>query len=140
MTGVFLDLHTLPAAKRLKGSIATDARIVVSSPARLGCMTRLAGYLHRHGINRDRVIGNTPDRALAPRRCMSAAVRSGDISTSLAVERVVILDHDRDIAELSPRLVQTTWNDGVLDKSVDRVIAMLIMLPGYAQTLHAAAG
>jgi hypothetical protein len=139
MTGVFLDLHTLPAAKRLKGSIATDARIVVSSSARLGCMTRLAGYLHRHGINRDRVIGNTPDRALAPRRCMSAAVRSGDISTSLAVERVVI-DHDRDIAELSPRLVQTTWNDGFLDKSVDRVIAMLIMLPGYAQTLHAAAG
>jgi hypothetical protein len=50
------------------------------------------------------------------------------------VERFVILDKEADMGDLSPRLVKTTWNDGLLDEHVDRAIAML-MQPVEAHSL-----
>ncbi len=130
------------AVKRLKRLVdTTDARIVVSSMWRLGCMAQLTSYLQRHGIGHGRVIGKTPDRSRALRGPNCPSVRCEEIKTWLAahpeVERFVILDKEADMGDLSPRLVKTTWNDGLLDEHVDRAIAML-MQPVEAQSLHPA--
>jgi hypothetical protein len=132
------------AVKRLKRLIdATGARIVVSSTRRLGCMVQLTGFLERHGVSRDRVIGKTPDRSMTHPRHVAAAVRLDEIKTWLGnhpeVDRFVILDDERrDMGDLSARHVRTTWNDGLLEEHVDRAIAMLSA--GEEQSLHATAG
>jgi hypothetical protein len=128
------------AVKRLKRLVdATDARIVVSSTWRLGCMVQLTGVLERHGISRNRVVGKTPDRSMAHPRRVGAAVRIDEIKKWLAdhpgVDRYVVLDDEPDMADLSPWQIRTTWNDGLLEEHVDRAIDMLM-----AGSLHAAAG
>lgn len=102
----------------------TDARVVISSTWRqLFEWGELLGILKRNGL-RAKIIGGTPSK-------LSMHHRGGEISMWLDVNRkrdihsIAIIDDDNDMADLGPRLIQTTWSKGIQDEHVDKVIEML---------------
>lgn len=120
------------ATARLKRIVdATDAQIVVSSTWRIHFMRELEQWLHRHGINRSRVIGATPTSSQSPGGIYVGDTRGGEIRAWLnahpgVVEAFVILDDDTVMGSLAPHHVVTTWAEGLLDEHVDPAIALLL--------------
>lgn len=100
---------------------ATGAKIVVSSTWRHFFMRELTEFLHHHGVNRDLVVGQTP--------YCSSGHRGEEIQRWLTehpeVNSFVILDDDSDVEPFEDRLVQTTWEYGLLDGHVPVAIDVL---------------
>lgn len=114
----------------------TGAKIVVSSTWRHGrTVEDLQALLESKGLpSTIRVIGKTPEAAqqivtgplaeLTTCRGIQIGAWLGDHEEG-QVESFVILDDDSDMAHLTDYLVQTGWEDGLLDAHVDRAIALL---------------
>jgi len=98
----------------------TRAEIVVSSSWRVGNWPQLVEFLQVEGVTglvRDR----TPLRSMEP--------RGSEIGCWLHEEGFtgpfVILDDDTDMADLSPRLLRTSMEDGLTQAIAQRAIKML---------------
>ncbi len=109
----------------------TGADVVISSSWR--CMLGLAdirGILKRHGF-RGRVVGATPRLHRTPDG--EERVRGHEIQAWIErrerfrgdVGPFAILDDDSDMAHLAPRLVRTSFDLGLLDEHVERVVALI---------------
>lgn len=141
--GVEIDHAIDPAAMARLNRLcaAVQPAIVISSTWRkIYPLTVLREHLHRLGLRAD-VVGRTPDLAgrYVVLREASGVVRRGAqrgdeiqrwLDAHNLVESFVILDDESDMAHLRHRLVQTSWEHGLLDADVDRCIAMLGGSPG----------
>lgn len=102
---------------------ATDARVVISSTWRiLHPLPWLRRTLRRKGLNAQ-ILGVTP-------RLQPECVRGLEIDRWLAeypsaVEGVVILDDDSDMAHLAPWHVKTSFETGITDGDVARAIDVI---------------
>lgn len=99
----------------------TGAKIVVSSSWRIiHALEDLQYRLGALGLPMDWVIGVTPKHLKS---------RGHEIQTWLdehpEVTNFVILDDDSDMAHLMDRLIQTTFEDGLLEKHVKLAVEML---------------
>ncbi len=101
----------------------TGCKIVISSTWRLlhspGKNQRI---LRRHGFTRERcIVGVTPD--------LHGRQRGHEIQSWLDehpdVEAFAIVDDNSDMAHLLPHLVQTSFDTGLQDEHVERVVQML---------------
>lgn len=120
----------------------TGAGIVVSSSWRIGkTVDRMGEILAAHGVTGE-VVSCTPvltrrysDHPEDDTRVVVAQERGHEIQAWLDemtgppawldVEAFAILDDSSDMAHLRDRLVRTTWERGLLDEHVERVVAML---------------
>ncbi len=102
---------------------ATDCKIVISSTWRhWASQGNLQRLLARRGFRHElSVVGMTPwlggPRNFEIQRWMDYY--------SVRVEQICILDDWEDMGHLAHRLVKTSWETGLLDGHVERVIAML---------------
>lgn len=101
--------------------LRTGAVIVVSSAWRLfHTVEQIQGFLHRRGAPSARVIGGTP---------RLTGYRGEEIKAYLKehpeITRFAIVDDDSDMEPLYSKLVQTDKNEGMLDKHVELLVAML---------------
>ena len=98
----------------------TGCEVVVSSSWRhMYPLGKLCAILRRHGY-RHRLLDVTIDD---PRGC-----RGDEIAEWLArhpVERFAIVDDNSDMGPVYQHLVQTSFDDGLLDEHVDHIVAML---------------
>jgi len=123
-----LDITDPDAVARLNRiTDATRAMIVVSSTWRIptlisGNIQPLRDQLAGHGIKAP-ILGVTPD---------SSGTRGSQIQQWLDIHirdhvgSFIILDDDSDMDHLTPRLVKTTFEDGLLDSHVEQAIALLM--------------
>jgi hypothetical protein len=101
---------------------ATGAKVVISSTWRMARdPDEMQKILEVRGFKGE-VIGATPRgggtvRGLKIKRWLD--------ETELAVESFVILDDGRDMDELLPRLVNTTWKYGLRKKHVEQAVRLL---------------
>lgn len=109
---------------------ATDADVVLSSTWRLlNALADVRGWLKRRGFT-GKLIGKTPDIGKSPGGVLVLSPERGHeiqawLNDQDDVVSFVIVDDNSDMAHLKPRLVQTTWAEGLLDVHVDRLIALL---------------
>lgn len=97
------------------------AKIVISSSWRCQMpIARIAHILLLHG-HEGEIIGATP-RLLASR---GAEIQAWLDDTPSPPRAFVILDDVDDMAHLSPYLVLTTWEEGLLDVHIDEALAVL---------------
>lgn len=99
---------------------ASGAKVVISSTWRLlNPIAKLRDILKNHGFTGE-VVDITPRLGTA---------RGNEIADWLnkhgPVESFVILDDDSDMVHLKHRLVQTSWDFGLLDEHVAKAIEML---------------
>ena len=102
---------------------STGAKVVVSSTWRLTNTTsQIERFLISRGAASARIIGATPPSWAGSRR-------GDEIQEYLdghpGVTRFAIVDDDSDMLHLIPRLVKTTWEEGLLDDHVEKLIRML---------------
>lgn len=100
---------------------ATGAKVVISSTWRLlNSLSKLQQLLKAHGLSGE-VIGVTPrgDRGERGDEIQTWMDKNGPI------ESFVILDDDSDMAHLMDKLVQTSFDTGLLDEHVEAAIKML---------------
>lgn len=87
----------------------------------------MADILRMHGVT-GRVIDRTPQLFQESRRGPRGAEIQLWMSTqpeAITADQIVILDDQDDMLHLTHRLVQTTWDLGLLDEHVERCVAML---------------
>ncbi len=110
----------------------TGAEIVISSSWRIGTsLPELRGILKSWGVT-GKVIGKTPhqsarrgaifiseDRGSEIRRWIEGYTQGG------ALEALVILDDDEDMGELSPFLVKTEFETGLMMADAERAVQIL---------------
>lgn len=134
-----IDALTVPRLNAITDR--TGAKIVISSSWRLqrypehdpGPVWRLRRILSAHGVTGD-IIDVTPHLVVpdltgpCPDSCR-ALERGHEIQAWLdehpEVTTFAILDDDSDMAHLKHRLVKTSFDTGLLDEHVERVVAML---------------
>jgi hypothetical protein len=101
---------------------ATGAHVVISSCWRAGDGGQsVARILARCGLRHaDQIVGETDKLD---------GIRGHDIADWLRAHRhtgaFAIVDDDNDMGVLTPHLVKTSWQDGLQDEHVERLIAML---------------
>lgn len=107
----------------------TGAKIVVSSSWRLGrTIDELRELLYGHGITNESVIDSTQHPfELEPGRWSR---RGHEIARwvercGVKVESFAIVDDDADMVHLTPRLVRTDFETGLLDEHVEQLCALL---------------
>lgn len=101
----------------------TEAKVVISSSWRLfHPLGHIIGLLKKHGFKGE-VIDRTPDRTKQPYR------RGNEIQDWLdahpEVQKFVIIDDDSDMEHLMPKLVQTTWQDGLKSHFTTKILEQL---------------
>lgn len=120
----WLDMLDQEAVNLLNKAVkATSANIVVSSTWRiLHSAEKLSFFLKEKGF-----IGSIID--ITP--SFSGKPRGDEIQAWLdknQIDDFVIIDDDNDMGELSHRLVQTSWQTGIQQQHVDKIISMLSQL------------
>lgn len=118
----WLDMLDQEAVKLLNQAVeATNAKIVISSTWRiLHSVNKLTSFLKEKDF-----IGKIIDAT--PR--FSGKPRGDEIQAWLdknQVDDFVIVDDDNDMGELSHKLVQTSWQNGIQQHHVDEIISMLL--------------
>lgn len=126
--------HLDPAACARLAEIVrrTDCHILISSRAwRINCtMTEMSTLLSRRGVNA-RIVGATSssrkERGDEILDWLDAWHEKNDRAVIFreTLESLAILDDGSDMASLQHRLVRTTWDLGLQDEHVERVVAML---------------
>lgn len=112
----------------------TKAKIVVSSTWRLSFQRRhknaldaLIRCLRSYGIQGE-IVGMTPEGfGLGRRRGNEIQAWLDDYGQD--VKKFVILDDDSDMEHLMPYLVKTAYPDGLMEKHIPQVLAMLGINP-----------
>ena len=126
--------HFDPAAcARLERIIAaTGCDLVLSSSWRIIATTQeIAEILHARGCPSARFLGDTPHwRTVTSGAIVGAHDRRGSeiqewLDAHPEHRPFVILDDSDDMGPLLPRLVRTTWEDGLQDREVREAIGML---------------
>lgn len=130
-------LIDVAALERLSALVRrTGARVVLSSTWRLTYpLEAIARNLYRLGLPAGCLIGATPATADCG-KVINVEIDGLDVEVrGLQIQRwldehpevvaFVILDDMDDMAHLMPRLVQTTWERGLLDEHVERAVYML---------------
>jgi hypothetical protein len=103
----------------------TGCKIVISSVHRYGqTVVQLQRRLSRLGLKSKTVIGKTPAPKDGRERGLEIQewIDSQPVGT---VSSLCILDDDADMAHLKHRLVQTTFEHGLQEEHVERVVDML---------------
>lgn len=121
-----IDAVTVP---RLNSVIArTGAKICVSSTWRIGRDAMLLEEILRsHGVRCD-VVGTTPETFRMDNE-RGWSFRGNEIQMWLdrhpEVSTFAIVDDDSDMEPLMHRLVKTSWETGLLDEHVEKLVEML---------------
>jgi hypothetical protein len=112
--------------------VATNCDVVLSSAWRIGMrLSELRSWLEECGCPGVRLVGRTPYRSELTNEQV-ALQRGGEIQAWLDQRRggstkgVAIVDDSDDMWHLKPRLVQTTWERGLEDEHVEKLIALLM--------------
>lgn len=121
-----IDAQTVPRLNEITDR--TGAWIVITSTWRVGNPTRvMAEILRMHGVT-GRVIDRTPRLFHGSSR----GPRGIEIQTWMDAQpehivdrQIAILDDQGGMEHLAHRLVQTTWERGLLDEHVERCVEML---------------
>lgn len=132
-TGHAIDAVTVPRLNAVTDR--TGAKIVISSSWRLGFeLPRLADILKTHGVTGE-IVGKTPRllEEIGKLDDGSPSCRSRDRGHEIQawldehpeVTAFAIVDDNSDMAHLKDRLVQTSWETGLLDEHVERLVEML---------------
>lgn len=126
-------LDPAPCARLARVLARTGAAVVISSSWRVGrTPEEIRELLARRAVVAE-VLGATPYNPRAPidrdARIYTAHERGYEIAAWLAehpeVTAFAIVDDGSDMAHLRDRLVQTTWERGLLDEHVERLCALL---------------
>lgn len=114
------------AVKRLSRIVEeTGAKVVISSTWRYGhTLTELREILGKFGFT-GQIVGATPRHDSRARGLEIDAWLSERVSREKLVECFIILDDDADMDPHMDRLVQTSWQSGLLDLHVEKAIEML---------------
>lgn len=108
----------------------TGAKLVISSTWRCFGVKAMQEHLIRFGV-RGHIVGVTPEYwAAVGSGALVLAPERGDAIQAWLQERkdvasFVIVDDGKDMGELLPQLVQTSWKAGMTEADADRAIAML---------------
>lgn len=132
-----IDMNALDpsAVRRLNRILAqSGAVVVVSSTWRLlHSVAELVYFLEIAGFS-GKVIDRTPKLNVSPFKPTERGVCRGDEirlwlvvsrDTGKNVESFVVLDDDSDMDGVEDRLVQTTWDDGLLNKHIEPAVEIL---------------
>jgi hypothetical protein len=100
-----------------------NAAVVISSSWRYGRLrTQLCDILSKRGFT-GTVVGMTPtSRDVAER---GHEIQQWLDETQYEIESFAILDDDADMAHLLPRLVKTTFTNGLLPEHIERALTIL---------------
>ena len=116
------------AVQRLSRIVdATGAKVVVSSVWRYNHrLVELREILGHFGF-KGQIIGATPRSTESKSRGkeIDAWLSENDVNRRDPVGRFVIIDDDSDMEPHMDRLIQTSWQSGLLDAHVNRAIKML---------------
>ena len=117
------DLDPDAGARLERIIVETGASVVLSSSCRLDTsLASVEQMLRARGAPSARVIGATPPPWAGSRRGHEI---QRWVDENATVGPVVILDDDSDMAHLTPRLVKTSMEHGLLDEHVARAIELL---------------
>lgn len=101
--------------------VRTGAVIVVSSTWRMfHTLEEILDFLHRRGAPSAKIVGQTP--------CLTG-YRGAEIHAYLRehpeVSQFAIVDDDGDMEPYHHKLVKTSWEEGLLDEHVERLVKLL---------------